>query len=183
MRRGVSRDMKTDNTWRNTWCQQGTEHVIPGYDEWLIAIRWLIQEDLSIIKQLLCCLLDTLCLWGNKRSRYIYVYIYIKPIPLAARSKAWIWAVRLLGLWVQIPPGVWMSVCCECCVLPGRGLCIGLVTRSGESDRVWCVQWVWSRGLVRGGHDSELDRSATEKNYIYIYIYIYIYTHTHTHTT
>ena len=23
----------------------------------------------------------------------------------------------LLGLWVRIPPGAWMSVCCECCVL------------------------------------------------------------------
>ena len=26
-------------------------------------------------------------------------------------------ASRLLGLWVQIPPGAWMSVSCECCVL------------------------------------------------------------------
>jgi len=24
--------------------------------------------------------------------------------------------VRLLGLWVRIPPGPWMFVCCECCV-------------------------------------------------------------------
>ena len=32
-------------------------------------------------------------------------------------------AARLLGLWVRIPPGAWMSVCCECFVLSGRGLC------------------------------------------------------------
>jgi hypothetical protein len=29
-----------------------------------------------------------------------------------------------------------MSVCCECCVLSGRGLCDGLITRPEESYRV-----------------------------------------------
>ena len=48
-------------------------------------------------------------------------------------------AARLLGLRVWIPPGKWMSVFCECCVLSGRGLCLGLVTRPEESYRVWCV--------------------------------------------
>jgi len=32
-----------------------------------------------------------------------------------------------------------MSVCCECCVLLGRGLCDGLITRPGESYRLWRV--------------------------------------------
>jgi hypothetical protein len=32
-----------------------------------------------------------------------------------------------------------MSVSYECCVLSGRGLCDGLVTRPEESYRVWCV--------------------------------------------
>ena len=31
-------------------------------------------------------------------------------------------AARLLRSWVRIPPGAWMSVCCECCVLSGRSL-------------------------------------------------------------
>jgi hypothetical protein len=48
-------------------------------------------------------------------------------------------AARLLGLWVRIPPGAWMSVSCECYVLSGRGLCDGLITRPEESYRVWCV--------------------------------------------
>jgi hypothetical protein len=48
-------------------------------------------------------------------------------------------AVRLLELWVRIPPGAWMSVSCECCVLSGRGLCDGLVTRQEESYQVCCV--------------------------------------------
>ena len=32
-----------------------------------------------------------------------------------------------------------MDVCCECCVLSGRGLCDGLITRPEESYRLWCV--------------------------------------------
>jgi hypothetical protein len=32
-----------------------------------------------------------------------------------------------------------MFVCCECCVLPGRGLCDELITRPEESYRLWCV--------------------------------------------
>jgi hypothetical protein len=48
-------------------------------------------------------------------------------------------AARLLGSWVRIPPRAWMSVCCECCVLSGRGLCDGLVPRPEESYRLWCV--------------------------------------------
>jgi len=39
-------------------------------------------------------------------------------------------------LWVRIPPGAWMPVYCECCVLSGRGLCVGLITRPEESYRV-----------------------------------------------
>jgi hypothetical protein len=48
-------------------------------------------------------------------------------------------AVLLLGLWIRIPPGAWISVSFECCVLSGRGLCDGLITRPGESYRLWCV--------------------------------------------
>jgi len=32
-----------------------------------------------------------------------------------------------------------MSVCCECYVLSGRGLCDGLITRPEESYRMWHV--------------------------------------------
>ena len=48
-------------------------------------------------------------------------------------------AARLLGLWVRIASGTWMSVCCECCVLSGRGLSNELITRPEESYRLWCV--------------------------------------------
>ena len=35
--------------------------------------------------------------------------------------------------------GAWMFVCCDWCVLSGRGLCDELITRSEESYRLWCV--------------------------------------------
>ena len=45
-------------------------------------------------------------------------------------------AARLLRLWVRIPPRAWMDVCRECCVLPGRAVCVGLINRPGESYRL-----------------------------------------------
>ena len=72
-------------------------------------------------------------------------------------------AARLLGLWVRIPPGAWIFVCCECCVLSGRGLCDDLITHPEESYRMWCV-------VV-----CDLETSRIGAPYIYIYIYIYIY--------
>ena len=48
-------------------------------------------------------------------------------------------AARLLRTWVRIPPGAWTFVCCEYCVLLGRGLCDELITRLEESYRLWCV--------------------------------------------
>jgi hypothetical protein len=32
-----------------------------------------------------------------------------------------------------------MFVCCDCCVLSGRGLCNGLITHPQESYRLWRV--------------------------------------------
>jgi len=31
------------------------------------------------------------------------------------------------------------SLCCECCVLLGRGLCVGLITCPEEYYRIWCL--------------------------------------------
>jgi hypothetical protein len=48
-------------------------------------------------------------------------------------------AAPLLSWWVGSPSGAWIFVFFECCVLSGRGLCDGLVTRPRESYRLWCV--------------------------------------------
>ena len=55
------------------------------------------------------------------------------PVPVAARSAV----ARLLRLWVRIPPEAWIFVCCDCCVLSGKGLCDELITRPEESYRLW----------------------------------------------
>ena len=39
-------------------------------------------------------------------------------------------AACLLKLWVRIPRGLWMSVCCEFSILSGRDLSVGLITDS-----------------------------------------------------
>ena len=57
------------------------------------------------------------------------------PCGLRRRSSA----TRLLRSWVRIPPGAWIFVCSESCVLSGRGLCDGLITRPEESYRQWRV--------------------------------------------
>ena len=72
---------------------------------------------------------------------YIYIYflyIYIGRFQCSRGLRRRSMAARLLGLRVRIPPGAWMSVCCECCVLSGRGLCDGLIYPSEDSYRV-CV--------------------------------------------
>ena len=69
----------------------------------------------------------TLYLLGIRRSHW--------PRRLRRRSTT----ARLLRSWFRIPLGAWMFVCCECCVLSSRGLCDGLITRPGESYRLWRV--------------------------------------------
>jgi hypothetical protein len=73
--------------------------------------------------------------------------------------------VRLLELWVQIPPGAWMSVSCVCYVSSSRGLCVGLITRTESSTDC---------GVFEGGCKASImgrlwpikGCCATEKRYI-----------------
>ena len=61
------------------------------------------------------------------------------PVPVASGLRCRSADARLLRMWVPIPPGAWIFVCCECCVLSGRGFCDGLITRPEESYQLWCV--------------------------------------------
>ena len=54
------------------------------------------------------------------------------PVPVAARSMAWVYG-RSPAETVGSKPTGGMDVCCECCVLSGRGLCDELITRPEES--------------------------------------------------
>ena len=77
-------------------------------------------------------------------------------------------AARLLRSWVRIPPGAWMFVCCECCVLSGRGLCDELITHPEESYRLWCVVVcdLETSGMRRPWFT--LGRSATKKTALHV---------------
>jgi hypothetical protein len=60
------------------------------------------------------------------------------PFPVAARFKEWVCG-RSPAETMGLNPTGGVDVCCECCVLLGRGLCDGLITRPEESYRLWCV--------------------------------------------
>ena len=98
------------------------------------------------------CSMDMICThWYHTcRSQW--------PRGLRRRSAA----ARLLKSWVRIPPGAWMFVRCECCVLSGRGLPDELITRPEESYRLWCGV-VCDLETSRMRPWPRLGRSATEK--------------------
>ena len=48
------------------------------------------------------------------------------------QSKAWVYGCSLAGVAGSNPAGGMMSVCCKCCVLSGRGLCVGVLVRPEE---------------------------------------------------
>ena len=62
-----------------------------------------------------------------------------KRMPVAARSKEWVYGRSLAGI-AGSNPLRGMNVSCECRVLSGRGLCIGLINRPEKSYRLFvCV--------------------------------------------
>ena len=67
-----------------------------------------------------------------------------------------------------------MFVCCECCVLSGRGLCDELITRPEDSYRLLCVVVCDLENLK---NEEAMTRVGSQryKKKIYIYIYIYFY--------
>jgi hypothetical protein len=56
---------------------------------------------------------------------------------VATRSKAWVCGRSLTGIAGSNPAGS-MEFCFDCCVLLGRGFCVGLITRPEECYRMWC---------------------------------------------
>ena len=75
------------------------------------------------------------------------------------------------GFRVRMPPGSWMSVSCECCVLSGRGLCDGPIPLPEKSYGLWCVivcdleTWRMRWPRLRKSHG----------NCCYCYYYYYYY--------
>ena len=65
---------------------------------------------------------------------------------MAGRSEVWVCGRSPAGIASSNPAGRMDISCRGCCVLWGRGLCNGPITRPEESYRVWCV-WVWFGNL------------------------------------
>ena len=73
------------------------------------------------------------------RSLTLNCITHSTPVPVAARSKAQICDYSPAEIVDSNPTGAWMFVCCESCVLSGRGLCDGLITRPEKSYRLWRI--------------------------------------------
>jgi hypothetical protein len=77
--------------------------------------------------------------WNVKKNIY-EAYTETLPIPVAERSEAWVCSRSPAGIAGSNHAGG-MDVCLlwVLCMLSGRGLCDGLITRPEESYRLWCV--------------------------------------------
>jgi hypothetical protein len=73
----------------------------------------------------------------KKRAVLFNPFQFEVSIPVVARSVAWVCGRSLAGIVGSNPAGI--SVSCECFVLFGKGLCVGLITRPEECYRVWGV--------------------------------------------
>ena len=105
---------------------------------WLISIRARISCNFSYGNILCSC---TFFLSSTKPdvrncSTILYITLLHRQSQWPRGLRRGSDAARLLRLWVRIPPGTLMFVCCECCVLSGRGLCDELITRPEKS-------WLW----------------------------------------
>jgi hypothetical protein len=72
-----------------------------------------------------------------------------------------------------------MFVCCECCVLSGRGLCDELITHPEESYRLWCVVMCDLETSRLRRPWPVLSRSATIKKMQLYTVYLYLETALH----
>jgi hypothetical protein len=105
-----------------------------------------------------------------------------KTIPLAAHSKTWVCG-RSLGGVVDSNPTGGTDVCCECCVLSGLLLCVGLITRPedgcdlSESD---CDAAIKRRPWSTEGSSAMKKNAYRKLGRLFIYNYtnqylIYVY--------
>jgi hypothetical protein len=117
--------------------------------------------------------LDKKCRWRTENKMIIFVTIIRVCWSHWSRG---LWprstAARLLRSWVRIPPGVWMFVCCVCCVLSGRAFCDELITCPEESYQLWHVavcdhktSW-YEEAIARAGLQSHRNKHYTSISYL-----------------
>jgi hypothetical protein len=72
----------------------------------------------------------------NENLKFFFMPTHHVYHPNNMNSKACVCGRLVAGIVGSNPAGDMMSVSCNCCVLLGRGLCVGLITRLEESYRV-----------------------------------------------
>ena len=113
------------------------------------------------------------CFWCfcRPKKKYILCWFLIctritEPISAVMWSKAWVCGRSL----VRIPPSVRLSVFCDCCVLSGKSLCDGPISRTEGTYRMWCI-WVWWRYLENEETLCHLGLPSGEKHSLLSYIF------------
>jgi hypothetical protein len=112
-----------------------------------------------------------LCMWFSKDKRQETRTVRTREVQRSTKRER-----------KRILPEAWRSVSCECCVLLGRSLCDGPITRPEESYRLWCVTvcdleilrsrrpWPVLGCCARGRrkvHSDETAHKGMEKKYIF----------------
>ena len=105
-----------------------------------------------------------------KCNFYFSIYFHLLTQVHADPSGRSVWGVVLrpqarwdCGFESRRGRGYLCLVSVVCCQVSSIGLRDGLITRTEESYRVWCVQWVWSWSPARGCHEPEPGQSAKGK--------------------
>ena len=124
--------------------------------------------------------LSHVIIYSNNKICEYYEFVWLLrrsqwPRGLRSRSAA----ARLLRLWVLIPAGAGLFICCECCVLSGRGHCDGLITRPEESYRVWCVvvcdlETSWMRSPWPTGRGGAIAPKTKSGNIVHQGVHVFV---------
>jgi hypothetical protein len=78
--------------------------------------------------------------YKKKKTRQMLVCCVVSVLaPMLPYPKAWVCSRSLAGTAGSNPAEGMNVFSSECCVLSGRGLCVGLITCQEESYRVWCA--------------------------------------------
>ena len=102
----------------------------------------------------------------NAYEQLSYIYsMPSTPMSVTKRSKVWVYGRSLAEIVGSNAEGS-MDFCVHCCLLSGRGLCDGLITRPEESYRLWCVVVCDLETSRMRRPWSALGRSATGKKSI-----------------
>ena len=91
----------------------------------------------------------TLCKVEAIMVKRFVKYVSNEPILVSARSMAWFYDRSLPGVVGSNPTATWLSLCCECCVLSGRGTCEKLITCPEEFYRAWYDWYDREASIIR----------------------------------